>query len=92
MLIAAAVVVLVVVLVAALTPLLLVACERTGLLHGDGVPLVAALPLFEALMLGVVIGVVIGGSATVIGSSSNLVAAGLARQQESRLGFRAGLS
>ncbi|MFM8277886.1 MAG: hypothetical protein ACKN89_13045 [Cyanobium sp.] len=48
------------------------------------IPLPAALPLFEALMLGVVI----GGSATVIGSSSNLVADGVARQQGSRLGFR----
>ena len=48
----------------------------------------AALPLFEALMLGVVI----GGSATVIGSSSNLVAAGVARQQGARLGFRTWMS
>lgn len=75
-------------LVAALTPLLLSACERTGLLGADGTPVAAALPLFEALMLGVVI----GGSATVIGSSSNLVAAGVARQQGSRLGFRTWLS
>lgn len=75
-------------LVAALTPLLLDACQRAGLLQPGGVPLAAALPLFEALMLGVVI----GGSATVIGSSSNLVAAGVARQQGSRLGFRTWLS
>jgi Na+/H+ antiporter NhaD/arsenite permease-like protein len=75
-------------LVAALTPLLLSACERSGLLGSHGVPLATALPLFEALMLGVVI----GGSATVIGSSSNLVAAGVARQQGSRLGFRTWLS
>lgn len=75
-------------LVAALTPLLLSACERSGLLGVDGVPVAAAFPLFEALMLGVVI----GGSATVIGSSSNLVAAGVARQQGSRLGFRTWLS
>jgi Na+/H+ antiporter NhaD/arsenite permease-like protein len=38
------------------------------------------------------LGVVIGGSATVIGSSSNLVAAGVARQHASRLGFRTWLS
>lgn len=75
-------------LVAALTPLLLAACQRSGLLQADGIPQAAALPLFEALMLGVVI----GGSATVIGSSSNLVAAGVARQQGSRLGFRTWLS
>ena len=36
--------------------------------------------------------VVIGGSATVIGSSSNLVAAGVARQHGSRLGFRTWLA
>ena len=71
-------------LVAALTPLLLAACQRSGLLPAGGIPLPAALPLFEALMLGVVI----GGSATVIGSSSNLVAAGVARQHGARLGFR----
>jgi Na+/H+ antiporter NhaD/arsenite permease-like protein len=75
-------------LVAALTPLLLEACSRSGLLAAEGIPLPAALPLFEALMLGVVI----GGSATVIGSSSNLVAAGVARQHGSRLGFRTWLS
>lgn len=70
-------------LVAALTPLLLSACRQSGLLL-EGVPVAAALPLFKALMLGVVI----GGSATVIGSSSNLVAAGVARQNQSRIGFR----
>lgn len=75
-------------LVAALKPLLLADCQRSGLLQADGIPLAAALPLFEALMLGVVI----GGSATVIGSSSNLVAARVARQQGSRLGFRTWLS
>jgi Na+/H+ antiporter NhaD/arsenite permease-like protein len=75
-------------LVAALTPLLLTACQRSGLLQDNGIPLAAAVPLFEALMLGVVI----GGSATVIGSSSNLVAAGVARQQGSRLSFRTWLS
>jgi Na+/H+ antiporter NhaD/arsenite permease-like protein len=69
--------------VAALTPLLVTACAESGLLVA-GVPTNHALPLFEALMLGVVI----GGSATVIGSSSNLVAAGVARQQGSSLGFR----
>lgn len=53
-----------------------------------GIPLPAALPLFEALMRGVVI----GGSATVIGSSSNLVAAGVARPHGSGLGFRTWLS
>ena len=41
----------------------------------------AALPLFEALMLGVV-----------IGSSANLVAAGVARQQGARLRFRTWMS
>ena len=41
----------------------------------------AALPLFEALMLGVV-----------IGSSANLVAAGVARQQWARLRFRTWMS
>lgn len=71
-------------LVAALTPLLLEACHRSGLLQANGIPLPSAVPLFEALMLGVVI----GGSATVIGSSSNLVAAGVARQHDARLGFR----
>lgn len=35
---------------------------------------------------------VIGGSATVIGSSSNLVAAGVARPHGWRLGFRTWLS
>ena len=69
--------------VAALTPLLLTACSDSGFVVA-GVPTSHALPLFEALMLGVVI----GGSATVIGSSSNLVAAGVARQQGSSLGFR----
>lgn len=39
-----------------------------------------------------VLGVVIGGSATVIGSSSNLVTAGVARQQGARLGFRTWMS
>jgi Na+/H+ antiporter NhaD/arsenite permease-like protein len=39
-----------------------------------------------------VAGVVIRGSATGIGSSSNLVAAGVARQHESQLGFRTWLS
>ena len=58
--------------------------ERSGLLSDDCIPLPTALPLFEALMLGVVI----GGSAAVIDSSSNLVAAGVARQHEARLGFR----
>lgn len=75
-------------LVVALTPLLLVACQHNGLLQDNGVPVQAALPLFEALMLGVVI----GGSATLIGSSSNLVAAGVARQQGARLGFRSWLA
>ena len=70
-------------LVAALTPLLLAACRQGGLWTA-GIPAEAAFPLFEALMLGVVI----GGSATVIGSSSNLVAAGVARQHQSRIGFR----
>ncbi len=42
-----------------------------------------ALSLVDALMLGVVI----GGSATMIVTSSNLVAAGAARQRGSRLGF-----
>jgi len=70
-------------LVAALTPLLLAACRQGGLWTA-GMPAEAAFPLFEALMLGVVI----GGSATVIGSSSNLVAAGVARQHQSRIGFR----
>ncbi len=71
----------------ALTPLLLDACGRSGLLAAGGILLPAALPLFEALMLGVVI----GGGATVIGSSSNLVAAEVARQQGSRLGCRSRL-
>lgn len=75
-------------LVAALTPLLLAACQRAGLLLPGGVPITAGLPLFEALMLGMVI----GGSATVIGSSSNLVAAGVARQHASRIGFRTWLA
>jgi len=74
--------------VAALTPLLLVAFSRSGLMAAGGIPLPAALPLFEALMFGVVI----GGNATVIDSPSNLVAAGVARQQGSRLGFRTWLS
>jgi len=74
-------------LVVALTPLLLAACQHSGLLQDNGVPMQEALPLFEALMLGVVI----GGSATVIGSSSNLVAAGVARQHAARLGFRSWL-
>lgn len=73
-------------LVVALTPLLLSACARSGLLGSNGIPLVASQPLFEALMLGVVI----GGSASVIGSSSNLVAAGVARQQGARLGSAPG--
>lgn len=46
------------------------------------------LPQFEALMLGVVI----GGSPTVIGSSANLVAAEVARQRGAWLGFRTWLS
>ena len=75
-------------LVAALTPLLVSACSQAGLLQPNGMPLDAALPLFEALMLGVVI----GGSDTIIGSSSNLVAAGVARQHGARLGFRTWLS
>ena len=48
----------------------------------------SSLPLFDALLLGVVI----GGGATVIGSSSNLVAAGVAHQHGSRLGFRTWLT
>lgn len=38
------------------------------------------------------LGVVIGGSATVVGSASNLVAASVARQHRSRLGFCTWLS
>jgi Na+/H+ antiporter NhaD/arsenite permease-like protein len=75
-------------LVVALTPLLLAACQHNGLLQDNGVPMQAALPLFESLMLGVVI----GGSATMIGSSSNLVASGVARQHGGRFGFRGWLA
>ena len=55
-------------------------------------PIAAAQQLTRAFRTTAVIGVVIGGSATVIGSSSNLVAAGVARQHDSRLGFRTWLS
>lgn len=39
-------------LLPALTPLLLSACQRSGLLPGGGLPITASLPSFEALMLG----------------------------------------
>lgn len=62
-------------LVAALTPVLQQSCPQ------------GCLPLFMALMLGGTL----GGNATLIGASANLVGAGIARQEGVPISFRAWL-
>ena len=70
-------------LVAALTPILIEASRQAGLAGTDGTVAAGTLPLFAALMLGGTL----GGNATLIGASANLVGAGIARQQGSPLSF-----
>ena len=69
--------------VAALTPILIEASRQAGLAGTDGTVAAGTLPLFAALMLGGTL----GGNATLIGASANLVGAGIARQQGSPLSF-----
>jgi len=64
-------------LLAALTPLLLETCEQQGFAAPP-------IPLFAALMLGGTL----GGNATLIGASANLVAAGIARHEGVAISFR----
>lgn len=70
-------------LVAALTPILIQACRQAGLVGAEGAVAADTLPLFAALMLGGTL----GGNATLIGASANLVGAGIARQQGAPLSF-----
>ena len=70
-------------LVAALTPLLISYCQEAGLaIAGQPIP-PQTYPLFFALMFGGTL----GGNATLIGASANLVGAGIARQHDAPIHF-----
>ncbi|EAQ74905.1 MULTISPECIES: SLC13 family permease [unclassified Synechococcus] len=71
-------------LVATLTPVLLESSSQAGLLGAGGTVPEALLPSFIALMLGGTL----GGNATLIGASANLVAAGIASQEGCPISFR----
>ncbi|MDM7937325.1 MAG: SLC13 family permease [Cyanobium sp. CZS 48M] len=71
-------------LLATLTPVLLESSRQAGLLSAGGAVPQALLPGFFALMLGGTL----GGNATMIGASANLVAAGIGRQEGCPISFR----
>lgn len=71
-------------LVAALTPIMISYCQKAGLTIAGGAIAPQAYPLFFALMFGGTL----GGNATLIGASANLVGAGIARQHDTPIHFR----
>ncbi len=71
-------------LLATLTPVLLESSRQAGLLSAAGAVPQALLPSFFALMLGVTL----GGNATMIGASANLVVAGIGRMEGCPISFR----